>query len=67
MTRIFVPYDEVHDLLRNDWAMLTVDKAFLKAFPQEVPEAQETEERNAVKTDPLWTDHYNNLFSILKK
>ena len=28
MTRIFVPYDEVHDLLRNDWAMLTEDAAF---------------------------------------
>ena len=38
MTRIFVPYDEVHDLLRNDWAMLTNDEAFLKAVPPEVPE-----------------------------
>ena len=65
MTRIFVPYDEVHDLLRNDWAMLTEDAAFLKAFSPEVPEAIEAQERSRVKTDPLWTDHYNNLFSIL--
>ena len=60
-TRIFAGRDNKRNLERNDWMLLCEDKKLLEAFP--------TVPRPGSKDDfeiPLWTDHCNNLFKILK-
>jgi hypothetical protein len=60
-TRIYTARDNDQDLLRNDWMLLTEDEKLLAAFPAEPPK----DEKDDFEI-PLWTDHYNNLFKILK-
>ncbi len=61
-TRVYMPFDEENNLYRNDWMLLTKDAGLLKAIPP-VPPPGKIKDGFDV---PLWTDHYNNLFSILK-
>jgi hypothetical protein len=60
-TRIYTARDNDQDLLRNDWMLLTEDEKLLAAFPAEPPKGEKDDFEI-----PLWTDHYNNLFKILK-
>jgi hypothetical protein len=61
MTRIFTARDKKRNLERNDWMLLSEDGQFLAAFPS-VPRPEYDDDFEI----PLWTDHYNNLFKILK-
>ncbi len=60
-TRIYTSRDDEKDLFPNDWMFLTKDARYLAAFPAKPP-ADENDDFEV----PLWTDHYNNLFDILK-
>jgi predicted membrane-bound spermidine synthase len=63
MTRIFISRDRQLDRDRSDWVLLTEDAGLLSALPVELPaDARGTDDFDV----GLWTDHYNNLFSILK-
>ena len=62
-TRVFIPYIPEIDRYRSDWMLLTEDTALRKAIPVEVPEEERGKDDFEVR---LWTDQYNNLFSILK-
>ena len=59
--RIYTARDRTRDLLRNDWMLLTTDEQLLAALPSQPP----PDEHDNFEI-PLWTDHYNNLFEILK-
>ncbi len=61
MTRIYSLHDNKLDLLRNDWMLLSKDEKVLAALPSMAP----PDEKDDFEI-PLWTDHYNNLFKILK-
>lgn len=59
--RIHTPWDGDRLQFRSDWVMLTRNAAFVDAVPS-VPPPPEGRQHDKV----LWTDHYNNLFALLK-
>jgi hypothetical protein len=61
-TRICTPYDEERLLYRTDYIIVTRNADFLRANPPQVPP-----ENVSKRTVPLWTDQYNNIFSLLKQ
>ncbi len=61
MSEIYADGDEEHDLFANDWTLLTHDKRLLATLAPKTLAAENDEPEV-----PLWTDHYNNLFQILK-
>ncbi len=61
VTELSAADDEAHDLFSNDWMLVSEDKMIIAAFPS----SQKTREKDRLEI-PLWTDHYNNLFEILK-
>lgn len=59
-TRMYIPYkDSMH--YRTDWLLLTNDQQFLNTTPTVVPADRWTTHRV-----PLWTDHFSNLWSVLR-
>jgi hypothetical protein len=60
-TRVDSNRDEDKDLFPNDWMLLTKDEKLLAVLPAKPPE-----DENDDFEVPLWTDHYNNLFKILR-
>lgn len=57
--RVISPPDDLRLLYRADWMLLSKNQAFLSAMPK-------TSERDPNPRRILWTDHYSNLFKILK-
>jgi hypothetical protein len=60
-SQIYTDRDDEHDLLPNEWMLLTKDQPLLEALPP-----QYSADANDDFQVPVWTDHYNNLFKILK-
>jgi hypothetical protein len=48
-------------LFRSDWVLLTKNAAVVAALPSSPPDGPAT-----VHAPVLWTDHYNNLFALLR-
>jgi hypothetical protein len=48
-------------LFRSDWVLLTKNPAVVAALPGSPPDPS-----RAVHAPVLWTDHYNNLFALLR-
>ena len=63
ITRIYISGDKKLDRYRSDWMLLTKDAGLLKALPVELPAGEQGKDDFSVG---LWTDQFNNLFSILK-
>jgi hypothetical protein len=61
VVRVFTPWNGDKLLFRSDWVMLTKNAAFVAAVPNVLP-PPDGETRATV----LWTDHYNNLFALLR-
>jgi len=61
VTRVASVWDGNKLLFRSDWALLTKDAAFAKAVPNAPPPEASTR-----RAPVLWTDHYNNLYALLK-
>jgi hypothetical protein len=64
MSRIYTVINPAQYVLRNDWMLLTGNEELLAAIP-DVPPPPLAKLRDDFEV-PLWTDHYNNLFQILK-
>jgi hypothetical protein len=62
-TRIVTPLDEDRLQFRADFMVLTKDDAFIKQTPPEIP----ADWLEPQVDGPLWTDHFSNLFQILKR
>ena len=60
-TRIVTPSDADRLLFHADYLVLSKDAAFLEQTPSQLPERAEPE-----LEVPLWTDHFSNMFQILK-
>jgi spermidine synthase len=60
VVRILSPWNGDKLLFRSDWVMLTRNIRFVAAVPSVPP--PESKKREKV----LWTDHYNNLFALLR-
>ena len=61
IVRIFSPWNGDKLIFRSDWVMLTKNSTFVAAVANAFPPAED-KKRNKV----LWTDHYNNLFALLR-
>lgn len=61
VVRIFTPWNGEKLLFRSDWVMLTKNSAFVAAVPSVLPPPD-----GKTRATVLWTDHYNNLFSLLR-
>jgi spermidine synthase len=61
VTGISTPDDDALDLLSNDWMLVSEDAKLIAAFPTSA-----SLQAKADQAIPLWTDHYNNLFKIMK-
>ena len=60
--RVYVHADDEGFRMRSDWVIMSGNKSFLDAIPNQPPEPGE---RNDDFTMPVWTDHNNNLYTIL--
>ena len=59
-TRVYLPgVDKIY--YRSDWMLMTNDQSFLDATPIDVPAEYWSE-----RTVPIWTDHFSNLFEVLR-
>jgi MFS family permease len=61
IVRHYTPSDMDKLWYHSDWVMLTRNEAFVAALPGNPPPAT-----SATHPPVLWTDHYNNLFALLK-
>jgi len=61
VVRVFSPWNGDKLLFRSDWVMLTKNAAFVASIPSVLP-PPDGKKRDKV----LWTDHYNNLFALLR-
>jgi hypothetical protein len=60
-SRLIVSKDkDDENIYRTDYVVLTNRIDFLRAYPKHPPD------RKVNESVPLWTDHYSNLFQILK-
>ncbi len=62
VARVYTVRDDASHVLGNDWVLLTENEGLLSAIPSIPP--PEVHDDFSV---PVWTDHYSNLFQILKK
>ena len=58
--RIATDWDGDKLLFRSDWVMLTQSRAFVAEVPSDPPDDIRP------SAPVLWTDHYSNLFALLK-
>ena len=61
VVHIWSPWNGDKLLFRSDWVMLTKNTDFVAGVPSALPPSDNTK-RDRV----LWTDHYNNLFALLR-
>jgi L-ascorbate metabolism protein UlaG (beta-lactamase superfamily) len=64
VVRVFTPWDGDKLLFRSDWVMLSKNLAFIASVPSVPPPANQPESQ--VRAPVLWSDHYNNLFALLR-
>jgi hypothetical protein len=61
VVRVFTPWNGDKLLFRSDWVMLSKNSAFVAAVPSVLPPPD-----GKARATVLWTDHYNNLFALLR-
>jgi hypothetical protein len=64
VVRIFTPWDGDKLLFRSDWVMLTKNRELVASVPSLPPPPEPVGSKPRVPV--LWTDHYNNLFALLR-
>jgi hypothetical protein len=60
--RIVTPQDKARLLCEADYLVLTQDSGFIAETPAQLPDPPDPD-----VAAPLWTDHYSNLFQMLRR